>query len=221
MITIDAPVDGVRVLTLCRPEKKNALSISLRDECSAAVESLAADPDVRCMVITGAGSVFSAGFDLGEFADTSSSHQQRLWESSDRFHHAIYRFPVPTIAAVNGAALAGGFDLACLCDLRVVSSDAVFGHPEQQWSTVIYRLLHDLIGGSRARELAFTGRRIDASIAATFGLANQVVPPDQLMPAALALGAQIASAPREVLERTKAKALAVGSIAASLTTLDW
>lgn len=102
---------GVATLTLNRPEKKNALSIALRDEVSDAIDSLAADASVKAIVLTGAGEVFSAGFDLKEFRELSDpDHARRLWDSSDRFHHTILDCPLPTIAAVNGPAPAGGFD---------------------------------------------------------------------------------------------------------------
>ena len=90
-------VDGVVTVTLNRPEKKNALSIALRDEMSDALDALSSDDAVRVVVITGAGAVFSAGFDLGEFADPDPEHQRRLWDSSDRFHHTVLRFPLPVV----------------------------------------------------------------------------------------------------------------------------
>src|SRR5262245_12000465 len=123
-------VDGVVTLTLNRPESKNALSIALRDEMSDHLDRLARDDTVKVLVVTGTGDTFSAGFDLGEFASDDADVQARLWPSSDRFHHAVMRFPVPTVAAVNGAALGGGFDLAVLCDVRVASTAARFAHPE-------------------------------------------------------------------------------------------
>ena len=109
--------DGVAVITLNRPEKKNALSIALREEVVALLERMAGDQALKVLVITGSGGSFSAGFDLREFAVTDPAHQERLWESSDLFHHAVHRFPVPVIAAVDGIAYGGGFDLAVLCDL--------------------------------------------------------------------------------------------------------
>jgi enoyl-CoA hydratase/carnithine racemase len=145
--TIRVEHDGpVATLTLCRPDKRNALSIALRDEVSDALDAIAEHVETKVVILTGEGDVFCAGFDLGEFGDLAPQHQQRLWASSDRFHHTVMRFPLPTIAAVNGPALAGGFDLACLCDIRIASSNARFGHPEQQWTTVLHRILRDLVG---------------------------------------------------------------------------
>src|SRR5579859_6510043 len=108
--------DGVAVLTLNRPEKKNALSIALREEAVGVLGGLAGDKRVKALIVTGSGGCFSAGFDLREFTVTDPDHTERLWRSSDRFHHAVHRFPVPVIAAVDGIAYAGGFDLAVLCD---------------------------------------------------------------------------------------------------------
>ena len=110
--------DGVATITLDRPQKKNALSVALREEMLEALETLGADESVSCVVVTGEGDTFSSGFDLSEFSKNDEDFQRRLWDSSDRFHQALLRFPLPLVAAVNGPALAGGFDLAVLCDLR-------------------------------------------------------------------------------------------------------
>ena len=111
--------------------------------------------------MTGAGDTFCAGFDLDEFADPGIADE--LWASSDRWHRTMLRFPLPTVAAVNGGAYGGGFDLAVMCTLRVASDTARFAHPEHTFSQVVYAPLHDLVGGSIARDLALTGRRIDAA----------------------------------------------------------
>ena len=129
--------EGVVTVTLDRPQKKNALSVALRDEFVDAVERLRADESACCAVVTGAGDTFSAGFDLSEFAIADAAFQRQLWDSSDRFHQAVLRFPLPLIAAVNGPALAGGFDLAVLCDLRIASTSARFSHPERSFGDVV------------------------------------------------------------------------------------
>ena len=105
LVTHDA---GIATITLNRPEKRNALSIAVRDAVSDALGRLAADEDCKVVVVTGAGDVFSAGFDLREFEQPELAEE--LWASSDRFHRAWLEFPLPTVAAVNGPALAGGFD---------------------------------------------------------------------------------------------------------------
>jgi enoyl-CoA hydratase len=220
--TIRVEHDGsIARLTLCRPEKKNALSIALRDEVSDALDELAARPETSVVILTGEGDVFCAGFDLGEFGDLSPEHQQHLWASSDRFHHAVMRFPLPTIAAVNGPALAGGFDLACMCDIRIAATTASFAHPEQRWTTVLYRILRDLVGGATARDIVLTGRSLDAAEALRVELVVDVVPPESLMEAARSRAAMIAAAPRAELMRTKAKMVAGIGIPPDARTLDF
>ena len=208
----------IAIVTLDRAEKKNALSIALRDAMSDTFDDLANRTETKVVIVTGAGDVFSAGFDLGEFGD--ADRQAELWASSDRFHQTILRCPIPTIAAVNGPALAGGFDLACLCDIRIASTSARFAHPEQRWTTVLYRTLHDLVGGGTARDLALTGRVVDAEEARTIGLVVDVVAPERLMEAALARAEMIAEAPREALIATKAKIVAARGIAPDTPTLS-
>jgi len=197
---------GVAMVTLARPEKKNALSIALRDEVSDAIDALGRDETVKAVVITGEGDVFSAGFDLKEFRDLADpEHARRLWASSDRFHHTVLACPVPTIAAVNGPALAGGFDLAVLCDLRIAATTASFAHPEIAFGDVVYGPLHELVGGAVARELALTGRPVGAAEALALHLVSAVVPQDELHAEVERWTAQILQAPRELLLRTKRK----------------
>jgi enoyl-CoA hydratase/carnithine racemase len=215
---------GVAVVTLNRPDKKNALSIALRDEVTARLDRLAGDPAVRALVITGRGGSFSAGFDLAEFAQSDPAqsdpaHQQRLWASSDRFHHAVHRFPLPVIAAVDGVAYGGGFDLAVLADLRVASDRARFAHPEARHGPVVYAPLHDLVGGAIARELVLTGRPVDAAEALRLHLVTAVTEPGDLLATALALAGQIAQAPREVLIHSKKKFIARSAIDPGTPTL--
>jgi len=200
-----APYDGVVTLTLNRAEKKNALSIALRDELSDALDDLGGDEAVKSVVVTGAGDVFSAGFDLREFQQPELTDQ--LWASSDRFHAAVLQFPLPLIAAVNGPALAGGFDLAVMSDVRVAADTARFSHPEIEFGDVVYGPLHDIVGGGLARELCFTGRVVEAREAKALGLVSSVVPVDELASEVTRFTALIGRAPRDVLLRTKAKAI--------------
>ena len=165
---------------LDRPSKRNALSIELRDAVSDALDELADDEDVKVVVVAAAGDTFCAGFDLAEFDVDEPGFQERLWESSDRFHRRVLRFPLPTVAAVRGPALAGGFDLAVLCDLRIADTSARFAHPEQSWGDVVFSPLADLVGSARARDLCFTGRSVDAAEALEMGLVSVVVDPGDL-----------------------------------------
>jgi enoyl-CoA hydratase/carnithine racemase len=214
--------DGVVRLTLDRPEKKNALSIALRDEISNSLERLAADESVKVVVFGGAGDAFCAGFDLSEFprALEDEDYARVLWASSDRYHAAVLRFPVPTIAAVNGVAIAGGLDLAVMCDLRIATTTARFAHPEYTFGDVVYGPLHDLVGGAVARELCLTGRELNAEEALAVRLVNQVVAPNALEEAVSAYAARIARAPRQFLARTKAKAIRRAGVVTSAATLD-
>jgi enoyl-CoA hydratase len=220
IVEVEQPTGGVSVVRLSRPEKKNALSIALRDAVSDVLDRLEQDATVRVVVITGAGPVFSAGFDLGEFVDRDEAHQERLWASSDRFHHRILGFPLPVVAAVNGPALAGGFDLAVLADLRIAARSATFAHVEQSFGDVVYRPLKELIGGGVARELVLTGRSVDANEALRIGLVNAVVPDERVLEAAVDVAIQIARAPRDLLRRTKAKIIAAAAIDRATRTLD-
>ena len=196
---------GSAVVTIQRPEKKNALSIAVRDAISDALDELADDEGTKVVIITGQGDVFSAGFDLKEFEQPELADE--LWASSDRFHRRVLDFPLPTIAAVNGPALAGGFDLAVMCDLRIASTTARFAHPESTFTQTVYGPLHDLVGGAVARDLCFTGRSIDAQEALALRVVNQVVAPDQLLAEAQARAAAIARTPRDILLVMKQKVL--------------
>jgi enoyl-CoA hydratase/carnithine racemase len=210
------------LITLDRPAKKNALSIALRDEITDALARLGPDESVRVVVFTGAGDTFCAGFDLSEFprALEDDAYARTLWNSSDRYHDAVLRFPLPTIAAVNGPALAGGFDLAVMCDLRVATTTARFAHPEYTFGDVVYGPLHDLVGGAVARELCFTGRVVPADEALALRLVNAVVEPDALTGTTTQMVERIARAPRQFLARTKAKALARAGAGPMHPTLD-
>jgi enoyl-CoA hydratase len=214
--------EGYAVLTLNRPEKRNALSVALRDAISDALDDLETDESIKCVVITGNGPVFSAGFDLSEFTKAAGddAFMRELWASSDRYHDRVLRYPLPTIAAVNGPALAGGFDLAVLCDLRVASTTARFAHPERTFGDVVYGPLHDLVGGAIARELAIGGRELRAQDALELHLVGAVVGPEELEAATIALVERVCAAPREILIRTKAKALRHAGYSGPSPTLE-
>jgi enoyl-CoA hydratase/carnithine racemase len=221
LVLASGPDDsGVAVVTLNRPGKKNALSVALREEAVAILGRLADDPAVKTLVVTGSGGCFSAGFDLREFTLTDPDHTERLWRSSDLFHHAVLRFPVPVIAAVDGIAYGGGFDFAVLCDLRIATHRAAFAHPEAALGPVVYGPLHDLVGGAIARELVLTGREIDAREALRLHLVTELTDPGELTDRALGLARQVSRAPREVLVRNKAKFTARSAISPETPTLD-
>jgi enoyl-CoA hydratase len=214
-VTVDlAPERATATITLDRPEKKNALSAHLRDEVTDALATLAGDERIASVVITGAGDVFSAGFDLDEFGRAAENPDfgRELWASSDRFHHGLLTFPLPLIAAVNGPALAGGFDLAVCCDVRIAADTARFAHPEFTFGDVVYSPLHELVGGAVARDLCLTGRAIDAAEAHRLHLVSDVVPRPELTAKVAEITTRIATAPRTTILRTKAKVIARAGI---------
>lgn len=219
LVTVDRPADGVALVTMHRADKKNALSVALREAIADHLDELADDETVRSVVLTGDGDVFCAGFDLVEFQDPDTAFQRRLWASSDRFHRTVLQFALPLVAAVNGPALAGGFDLAVMCDLRVVADTARFAHVEYAWTEVVYRPLRELVGGSLARELTLTGRSVGPEEALRIGLANAVVPPDEVVERSVAMATTIAAMPREIALRSKSKIIAASGVGVG-TTLE-
>ncbi len=196
--------DNIALVTLNRPDKRNALSIALRNEIDHCLGELADDDSVSVVVLAGAGSSFCAGFDRNEFFIQTPEHVQALSESTDRFHLRLMNFPKPLVAAINGPVMGGGLDLAVLCDIRICAQDAVFAHPEIKFGApTLYGPLAEVIGGGLARDLCLTGRRIDAQEAYRIGLVSQVVPADCLLDEAMGVANTIAEAPLAALETVK------------------
>ncbi|MEE8346949.1 MAG: enoyl-CoA hydratase/isomerase family protein [Dehalococcoidia bacterium] len=196
--------DKVALITLNRPDKRNALSIALRNEIDHCLGELAEDDGVSVVVIAGAGPVFCAGFDRDEFFVRESAHLEALMESTDRFHLRLINFPKPMVAAINGSAMGGGLDLAVFCDVRVAAENATFAHPEIKFGApTLYGPLAETIGGGLARDLCLTGRRIDAQEALRIGLVSSVVPLDRLLDEAMAVANGIAEAPLVALKTVK------------------
>ncbi len=193
---------GVGVITLRRPEKLNALSIDMRSEISLCLGSWRDADDVLAVVITGAGRAFSAGFDLDEFKQPERCEE--LFQSSARYHRDVWYFPKPTIAAVNGTAMGGGFDLAVLCDVRICSEKARFAHPELKYGAPpLFTPLRWIVGDGVARDLCLSRRSIDAQEAHRIRLVSEVVAPEEVLGRAEALASSIAEAPRDALRYTK------------------
>lgn len=182
--------EGIAVITLNRPEKRNALSTALREEIVRCLEELEKQEGVKVLVLTGAGPSFCAGFDLSEFA---GGKMEEIFAQAVIYHREVYTFSKPLIVAVNGPALAGGMDLAVMCDIRIASEAAVFGQPQVRMGVpAAYDLIRTVLSESVARELCLTGRRIDAQEASKLGLVSKVVPGEKLMEEALSLAREVA-----------------------------
>src|SRR5258705_1206079 len=202
MLATDITTDGVAVLRLDNEQRRNALSIAMRDGISDMLDQWATDDGVRVVVITGTGTAFCAGFDLKECAEPKLARTIR--DSSHRYPLAVWEFPKPTIAAVNGAAFGGGFDLCLLCDMRIALPTATFAHPEIKFGAPpLFTPLQWIVGAGIARDLCLTGRRIDAAEAHRLGLVNTIAHADSLLDDAKATTRVIAEAPQARLEATK------------------
>jgi len=194
--------DEVAVVTLRRPEKRNALSIDLRVELADAFGALSEDETVGCVVLTGAGTAFCSGMDTDQFGG-DRAHRQRLVETSTLAFKAVGDCRRPVIAAVNGAAVAGGFALALLCDLRVASQTATFGYPElPKGIPPSYAAARAVLPATVAQELCLTGRVVRATEAQRLGIVREVVSGD-VMPRALGLAERVAGLPRKAILETK------------------
>jgi len=194
--------DRIGIITLNRPDKRNAISIRMRRELMVCLAGWKNNDGIGAVILTGAGTAFTAGFDLGEFRKPELLFD--LYQTSSQYHRALWRFPKPTIAAVNGQALAGGFDLAKLCDIRICSEEASFGHPEIKFgSPTLYTPLKWIIGDGLARELCLTGKVIDAQEAYRIGLVNEIVAGTELLERAIEIGLKMLEAPDTALQTTK------------------
>ena len=195
------------MVTLQRPEKRNALSIDLRIELADAFGALGGDPEVGAIVLTGAPPAFCAGMDTSEFGG-DRAHRERLVETSIGSFRAVAGCLKPVVAAVNGPALAGGFALALLCDLRLAAENASFGFPElPRGIPPSYAAARAALAAPVAAELTLTGRLLDAAGAQRMGIVGAIHPAGELMARAVELAGRIASAPREATTQTKRRIL--------------
>ena len=212
---IYAKDDHIATITLNRPERMNALTMKTHSELAQALEEAKNDDEVRVLILTGTGRGFCSGDDVGEImiaggglaADARAIRLARLEHGMDTGGGgALLHLNKPTIAAVNGAAVGYGCELALMCDMRIASEKARFGEvylrvglmPEQGML-----LLPRLVGLGKAYELLLTGDIVDAAEAERIGMVNQVVPHDQLMTAAVELATKIAKNPPLTIRLTK------------------
>jgi methylglutaconyl-CoA hydratase len=199
------------VVTLSRPDRRNALSRALIADLTETFTRLSGDAAVRCVILTGAGSVFCSGMDLAELHEsvTRPDEQTPVWDDAlklARLYDLIYTSPKPTIAAINGAAVAGGAGLVSVCDLAVSVPEAKFGYPEVRRGLVAAMVMPHLlrhVGERMARYLLLTGHVIDAAEACRAGFVNAVVPTDELLERTLAWGRAVAEGGPNALRLTK------------------
>ena len=214
-MSMDQPViveiaAGIATVTLNRPQAMNALSKAMRKALHDAMRAVDADPALRAVVLTGAGTrAFTAGLDLKELGSDASALGAANAESpADNPVKAVEHCRKPVIGAINGVAITGGFELALACDVLVASSNARFADTHARVGIMpgwgLSQKLSRMIGISRAKELSFTGNFLDADTALAWGLVNHVTAPDDLLPLAQRLAGDMAQIEPDFLARYKA-----------------
>src|SRR6476620_2527441 len=200
--------DAIATITLNRPEKRNAVSFTLVGELLAALDEVERG-GAQALIVTGAGKAFCAGMDLEELKSLlGKSHDENVSDSARmaKMFRRLYEFPKPTIAAVNGAAIAGGTGLATMCDFTLAVPEAKFGHTEVRIGfvpAIVSSILVWQVGHKIARDLLLTGRLFDAAEGHRLGLVNEVVEAPQLMTSARELAAQLIENSPASLKLTK------------------
>lgn len=207
--------DKVATITLNRPEVRNAFNADILEGLKAAAENILAQPEIRVAIITGAGDrAFCAGLDLkaamaGEDIMPACAVRSEFeaLQMGGQVYTMLENLPVPVIAAINGYCLGIGFELSLVCDIRLASQTAIFSIPEVQLGTIPdfggTQRLTRLVGAGKAKELIFTGRRIDAAEALRIGLVQHVYPLDKLMEEAKKLAQEIASVAPPLIQGAK------------------
>ena len=189
--------NGVAILTLDRPEKRNALSSELISDLESVVSQLGTDDNLRVLIITGAGDAFCAGTDISELTTLTEAEARDISSRGQRLCDSIESFPVPVVAAINGIAAGGGCELALACHMRIGSRGARFSLPETKLGLLpayggTQRLSRDM-AVAHALEIMLAGKTVDADTALKFGLLNRVVDSSGLMAEAVALANEIAA----------------------------
>ena len=198
-LVLDRPTEAVARLTLSNPEKRNPLDHEVLDALATTLPELAEGIETRCVVITGTGRAFSAGYDIGAIPDQTCAMDPEALVANP-FHaamDAVSAHPYPVLAAINGHCLGGGLELAVRCDLRVCAAGAKLGMPPAKLGLIyghtgLERFI-DVIGVARTRELFLTGRNLSAERAGEIGLVNEVVADDEVEAASLGLAEEIAA----------------------------
>lgn len=199
-LLLDEPAEGVARLTISNPEKRNALDHPILDAISATLAELASsDSKVRCVIMTGAHGMFSAGYEIGEITEDSFQEEaERLVAHPfTGAIEALETFPVPTLAALPGHTIGGGLELALACDLRIAAEQIKLGMPPAKLGLVYshtgLRRFIDTIGAARTRELFLLGSYIDADVALGWGLVNRVAPIAALESAAISMASELSA----------------------------
>ncbi|MEN8245757.1 MAG: enoyl-CoA hydratase/isomerase family protein [Thermodesulfobacteriota bacterium] len=187
--------DHIAVIKLNRPKVLNAMNKQLWSDFQDALDDVKDDPAIKVLIITGQGRAFSTGADLKDSKDRSLEDYRDYLVALQEASRKIIRFEKPTIAAINGYALGSGYELALACDIRIAAEEAQIGSPEARVTSSVtggaMRLVQDLIGPGKARELLFTAEYIDGREAAAIGLVNKAVPLDSLMDETYAMAEKI------------------------------
>jgi len=200
---------AVRIVTMNRPEKRNALNTAPTRCLLDALRNADADDSVRCVVLTGAGQGFCAGADLAEFKDLVPAFQHRIEERAEltmQLHLAFSKMAKPVVTAINGAAMGGGAGLAIAGDLAVMAASAKIGYPETRHGIVAAIVMANLVrqtGRKRAFELVSLGESFTSQQALACGLVNHVVPDPDLMPETMLLAEKLSSVKVEAMRATK------------------
>ena len=202
--------NAIAVVTLNRPEALNALSLALRQRIGEVFAKLASDRSIEAIILTGAGRAFTVGLDLKELGGEGATPRQEepapALGSAD-LSDALAATPQPVIAAVNGYAITGGFELALMCDFIIAAPEARFADTHARVGVVpgwgLSQRLPRLVGINRAKELSLTGNYLDAETACAWGLVNRVVPAAELLPTCLALAKDIVSTDRPTRDEIK------------------
>ena len=198
--------DAVATIRLDRPPM-NPLSLLVQREISEAATEVSRRSDVAAVILYGGPQVFAAGADIKEMVDMTYQDMSTASSGLQGAFNAVAAIPQPTIAAITGYALGGGCELVLCCDLRIAADDAKLGQPEIRLGVIPgaggTQRLPRLVGASRAKEIIFTGRFVDAQEALAIGLVNQVVPADEVYSTALALAGKLTRGPALAMRAAK------------------
>ena len=188
--------EGIATIKLNRTKVLNAMNKQLWLDFQVALKDVKSDPEIKAVILTGEGRAFSTGADLKESKDRSIEDYRDYLVELQEATRKIIRFEKPIIAAINGYALGSGYELALACDIRIAAEDAQIGSPEARVTSSVtggaMRLVQDLIGPGKAKELLFTAEYIDGKEAERIGLVNKAVPLEQLMEEAKEMARKIA-----------------------------